>query len=153
MINELTKFKVKLNSLTSLNVKILTEPSNGSNSQSPDIEEPKQRSSKVQKQLRQLKRSRDRSRSLTEKPKSRKTKPWVDEAILNRTGSVPPRSAASTSCVPCHCPECLPCREDCCENPAVRSGRCCDPRTLGQCLQPFEVIFLTNSSFPSITIT
>ena len=70
---------------------------------------------------------------------SRKTKPRVDEAFLNRTGSVPPRPAASTSCVPCHCPECLPCREDCCENPAVRSGKCCDPRTLGQCLQPYEV--------------
>ena len=38
----------------------------------------------------------------------------------------------------CHCRSCLPCTKACCENPAVRSGKCCDPNTLGRCLQPFS---------------
>ena len=39
-----------------------------------------------------------------------------------------------------NCPyrSCLPCTKACCENPAVRSGKCCDPNTLGRCLQPFS---------------
>lgn len=44
--------------------------------------------------------------------------------------------------IPCHCQLCLPCSSPCCENPAVRAGRCCDPRTLGHCLQPYEVSFI-----------
>ena len=43
--------------------------------------------------------------------------------------------------VPCHCPRCRPCSSLCCENPPVRAGQCCDPRTLGRCLQPYEVNF------------
>ena len=38
----------------------------------------------------------------------------------------------------CHCRLCLPCMKLCCDNPVVRSGKCCDPTTLGFCLQPFE---------------
>ena len=41
--------------------------------------------------------------------------------------------------VPCHCPQCVPCSNLCCENPPVRAGQCCDPRTLGSCLQPYQV--------------
>ena len=41
--------------------------------------------------------------------------------------------------IPCHCVKCQPCRGPCCDNPAVRAGKCCDPNTLGRCLQPFEV--------------
>ena len=44
--------------------------------------------------------------------------------------------------VPCHCDQCMPCSGPCCENPAVRAGRCCDPATLGSCLQPLEVRFI-----------
>jgi len=40
--------------------------------------------------------------------------------------------------IPCHCVQCLPCSELCCNNPAVRAGKCCDQRTLGHCLQPFQ---------------
>ena len=42
-------------------------------------------------------------------------------------------------CVPCHCPQCQPCSNVCCDNTPVRAGLCCDPRTLGRCLQPYEV--------------
>ena len=41
--------------------------------------------------------------------------------------------------IPCHCVQCVPCLLPCCHNPAVRAGKCCDPETLGHCLQPFEV--------------
>ena len=41
--------------------------------------------------------------------------------------------------IPCHCVQCVPCLLPCCHNPAVRAGKCCDPNTLGHCLQPFEV--------------
>ena len=41
--------------------------------------------------------------------------------------------------IPCHCVKCVPCLLPCCHNPAVRAGKCCDPETLGHCLQPFEV--------------
>ena len=45
----------------------------------------------------------------------------------------------STSCSPgCHCRVCQPCTKPCCENSAVRTGRCCDPSTLGSCLQPYQ---------------
>ena len=43
--------------------------------------------------------------------------------------------------IPCHCVQCVPCLLPCCHNPAVRAGKCCDPHTLGHCLQPFEVSF------------
>ena len=38
----------------------------------------------------------------------------------------------------CHCEMCMQCLKPCCNNPAVRSGKCCDPTTLGFCLQPYE---------------
>lgn len=49
-----------------------------------------------------------------------------------------------TLAIPCHCVKCLPCVSLCCDNPPVRAGRCCDPSTLGQCLQPYQVIVLQN---------
>ena len=120
--------KVKLNSLN------MDHPSPAV------IGEPKTRTSTIQKQPRQKKRGRSSSLSAKPKSKSRKTKALDDEVV-------PPRPAASSFYVPCHCPECLPCREDCCENPAVRSGKCCDPRTLGQCLQPYEVRLILATIF------
>merc|ERR1719153_131768 len=47
-----------------------------------------------------------------------------------------PRTTARVP--PCHCRECQPCPHACCENMAVRSGLCCDPTTLGRCLQPYQ---------------
>ena len=41
--------------------------------------------------------------------------------------------------LPCHCSECMPCTNLCCDNPPVRAGLCCHPTTLGRCLQPFQV--------------
>ena len=39
---------------------------------------------------------------------------------------------------PCHSRECQPCPHACCENIVVRTGLCCDPTTLGRCLQPYQ---------------
>ena len=50
--------------------------------------------------------------------------------------------------IPCHCVKCVPCLLPCCHNAAVRAGKCCDPETLGHCLQPFEV----SSVFSSISL-
>ena len=59
--------------------------------------------------------------------------------------------------VPCHCPQCRPCSSLCCENPAVRAGQCCDPRTLGRCLQPYQVNIVTchsyNQNVPNYKVT
>ena len=53
----------------------------------------------------------------------------------------------NTLAIPCHCVKCLPCTSLCCDNPPVRSGRCCDPSTLGQCLQPYQVTILQTGHY------
>ena len=55
-------------------------------------------------------------------------------------------------CVPCHCPQCQPCSNVCCDNTPVRAGLCCDPRTLGRCLQPYEVTIVLIRMFSSINL-
>ena len=61
---------------------------------------------------------------------------------INEGEGQPPPEREERWRVPCHCPQCRPCSSLCCENPAVRAGQCCDPRTLGRCLQPYEVNFV-----------
>ena len=51
--------------------------------------------------------------------------------------------------IKCHCVKCIPCKLPCCENPAVRAGKCCDPSTLGGCLQPYEVSEIISSNMAS----
>ena len=51
--------------------------------------------------------------------------------------------------IKCHCVKCIPCKLPCCENPAVRAGKCCDPSTLGGCLQPYEVSEIISSIMAS----
>ena len=108
----------------------------------------------VSKQPPQQKRPHEETNSsisLKPKTKSRKTKPQKkDEAVvLDQTDSRHTSSAPRRCHVPCLCAHCLPCSEECCENQAVRSGRCCDPETLGQCLQPFQVTEQLYYSFSS----
>ena len=144
-LSEATPAKDLLHSLPSINVKVSTEPQNG-NEPEPNKTEinktPKSTKVVVSKQPPQQKRPPEESNSsisLKPKAKSRKLKPQKkDEAVvLDQTDSR--LSAPRRFSVPCHCAHCLPCTELCCENPAVRSGRCCDPETLGHCLQPLQV--------------
>ena len=68
---------------------------------------------------------------------SKKTKKYFVPDVQYSSNPSPP----SPPCLgppSCHCPSCLPCSAPCCDNPAVRSGRCCDPSSLGSCLQPLE---------------
>ena len=65
--------------------------------------------------------------------------PTYDISVTNDHRGRVTRSGLHVSC---HCDQCMPCSGPCCENPAVRAGRCCDPATLGSCLQPLEVRFI-----------
>jgi len=144
--------KELLNSFSSINVKVSTEPQNGNEPRkADDIKNQKSVSTKVvvsKQPPQKQKRPSDGSDSvpfLKPKQKSRKTNPQKkDKAVLvvktdsRQPGCFAPAPALRKFSVPCHCPECLPCMEECCDNPAVRSGRCCDPETLGQCLQPLQ---------------
>ena len=143
-LTEATSAKALLKSLSSVNVKVSTDPQNGNKPQKTEVFK-NQKSTKVvvSKQPSQQKRPHEETNSsisFKPKAKSRKTKPQKDEAVvLDQTDSRHTSSAPRRFSVPCHCAHCLPCSEECCENPAVRSGRCCDPETLGQCLQPLQV--------------
>ena len=53
---------------------------------------------------------------------------------------------------PCHCRECQPCPHACCENMAVRTGLCCDPTTLGRCLQPYQTECYAPCCHPSVQL-
>ena len=144
-LSEATPAKDLLNSFPSINVKVSTEPQNGNEPIKTEVNRnPKSIKVVVSKQPPQQKRPPEESNSsisLKPKAKSRKLKPQKkDEAVvLDQTDSRLSSSAPRRFSVPCHCAHCLPCTELCCENPAVRSGRCCDPETLGHCLQPLQV--------------
>ena len=145
--------KTKLSASTAANAKVVnvsTDPQKDTEPQQPEVLSGRKSVSKdvVSKQPPSQKRSRERSASvsLKPKPKARRTQKCkdADEAVSvktdsRQTSSLPPAPAPRMFSIPCHCPECLPCTEECCHNPAVRSGACCDPETLGHCLQPFQV--------------
>ena len=137
--------KALLHSFSSINVKVTTDPHNGNEPQKTEvIKNPKSTKVVVSKQPPKQKRPLEESNPSTvlkPKAKSRKIKPQKkDEAVvLDQTDSRLAISASRRFSVPCHCANCMPCTEECCENPAVRSGKCCDPETLGQCLQPSQV--------------
>ena len=129
-------------------VKVSTDPQKDNEPQKPEVCSDRKSVSKnlVSKQPPSQKRLRERSASvsLKPKPKARRTQNDADDAVSDKTdsrqtSSLPPAPAPRMFSIPCHCPECLPCTEECCDNPAVRSGACCDPETLGHCLQPFQV--------------
>ena len=151
--SEATSAKALLKSFSSINVKVSTDSQNGNEPHKTEVNRnPKSTKVVVSKQPPQQKRPPEESNSsisLKPKAKSRKIKPQkIGEAVvLDQTDSRQISSGPRRFSVPCHCANCLPCTELCCENPAVRSGRCCDPETLGQCLQPLQV---TNQLFPSL---
>ena len=131
-------------------VKVSTDLQKDTEPQQPEVLSGRKSVSKdvVSKQPPSQKRSRERSASvsLKPKPKARRTQKRkdADEAVSvetdsRQTTSLPPAPAPRMFSIPCHCPECLPCTGECCDNPTVRSGACCDPETLGHCLQPFQV--------------
>ena len=137
---ELTNSPPRINAKV---VKVSTGPQKDNESQKPEGSMSKD---VVSKQPQTQKRSRERSASVSLKPKlkARRTKKHKDEAVSvktdsRQTSSLPTAPALCRFSIPCHCLECLPCTEECCDNPAVRSGACCDPETLGHCLQPFQV--------------
>ena len=138
-----------LNSFSSVNVKVSTEPQNGNEPQNLKVGKTQKSVSRnvvVSQYPPSQKKGKDISDSETLKlkpPKSRKTKTRKEDTGDVRTNihpsSVPPVPATRKFSIPCHCSDCLPCGEECCDNPVVRSGQCCDPGTLGQCLQPLKV--------------
>ena len=84
-----------------------------------------------------LKKGKRKSAKLVVTDVNGKTK--TEKAVSgSEDQSLPPEREERWS-IPCHCPQCRPCSHVCCENPAVRAGQCCDPRTLGRCLQPYQV--------------
>ena len=158
-LTEAVSAKALANSFSRINVKVLKEPQNGNKPQTFEVNRnQKSVSTKVvvSKQNPQQKRPHahegsNSSIALKPKTKSRKTKHQKknEEVVLDKTDSRQTSSALRRFSVRCHCPDCLPCSEECCENQAVRSGRCCDPETLGQCLQPFQVTEQLYYSFSS----